>query len=606
MTFEMWITVGVLVVLVCFLMSTRVNTDVAVIGSLVLLLLFGVLDTATAFQGFVSPGPLMIGGLFVVAAGLRETGAIDRVAKLLLGSPNSLRMAQFRMMVPVSVLSGFMNTTAIVAMYLPIVSDWSKRIGFSPSKLYMPLSFSAILGGQLSQIGTASNLVVLGLFITWSTSPASDWFRDQGGDPLSSQAEFWGVAASGLPAMIIGTLFVVFASRWLIPDRVNIKTDSKDSRKYEVAMAVPAGSPMIGKSIEDAGLRALPGLYLFGIHRNSSDLHAVGPDEIIQENDRLLFTGILDSVVDLTRIRGLIPAEGDSGLPRANSLLVEAVVSNEAPFIGMTVKQCDFRNTYRAAIIGVFRSGEQVVGKIGDLKLRPGDTLLLDTSHGFSQRNQDNKDFYLVSDVMDARPVRHNRSLISIILLLGMITLLVTGWTDKVVAVWLCAILMIGTRCIPGSLARKAINWQVFLTIGGAIGLGAAVSASGLSDVIAEQFQTLVGVFGNSPRMALLLTILMTAILAQFITNYGSATIMFSIVMPVAQLLELSPYPFVFGLMAGAGCNFLTPIAYQTNLMVYGPGGYRFTDFMRLGVPLLIIVAICAVVMIPVFFPFEI
>ena len=187
-----------------------------------------------------------------------------------------------------------------------------------------------------------------------------------------------------------------------------------------------------------------------------------------------------------------------------------------------------------------------------------------------------------------------------------MITLLVTGWTDKVVAVWLCAILMVGTRCIPGSLARKAINWQVFLTIGGAIGLGAAVSASGLSDVIAEQFQTLVGVFGNSPHMALLLTILMTATLAQFITNYGSATIMFSIVMPVAQLLELSPYPFVFGLMAGAGCNFLTPIAYQTNLMVYGPGGYRFTDFMRLGVPLLIIVAICAVVMIPVFFPFEI
>ncbi|MDG2291118.1 MAG: SLC13 family permease, partial [Phycisphaerales bacterium] len=369
---------------------------------------------------------------------------------------------------------------------------------------------------------------------------------------------------------------------------------------------VPAGSPMIGRSIEDAGLRALPGLYLFGIHRNSSELHAVGPDQILEQDDRLLFTGILDSVVDLTRIRGLIPADGDSGLPRSTSLLVEAVVSDEAPFIGMTVKQCDFRNTYRAAIIGVFRSGEQVIGKIGNLKLRPGDTLLLDTSHGFSQRNQDNKDFYLVSDVMGARPVRHNRSLISIILLLGMITLLVTGWTDKVVAVWLCAILMVGTRCIPGSLARNAINWQVFLTIGGAMGLGEAVSASGLSGVIAEHFQTMVGVFGNSPHMALLLTILMTAILAQFITNYGSATIMFSIVMPVAQLLELSPYPFVFGLMAGAGCNFLTPIAYQTNLMVYGPGGYRFTDFMRLGLPLLVIVTICAVVMIPIFFPFAI
>ncbi len=606
MTFEMWITVGVLVVLVSFLLSSRVNTDVAVIGSLVLLLLLGVLDTTTAFAGFVSPGPLMIGGLFVVAAGLRETGAVDRVAKLLLGSPKTLRMAQFRMMAPVSVLSGFMNTTAIVAMYLPIVSDWSKRIGFSPSKLYMPLSFSAILGGQLTQIGTATNLVVLGLFITWSTGPESDWFRDLGGEPLSSQAEFWGVAASGLPAMMFGIIFILLASRWLVPDRVNLKVDSQDSRKYEVAMMVDQGSPLIGKSIEEAGLRALPGLYLFGINRDSTEIHAVGPNEILQENDRLLFTGILDSVVDLTRVRGLVPADGDSKLPRAKRLLVEAVVSDQAPFIGMTVKECKFRNTYRAAIIGVFRSGERVNGKIGDLKLRPGDTLLLDSSHGFSQANQDNRDFYLVSEVTGARSVRHDRSLISIILLIGMITLLVTGWVDKVVAVWLCAILMVGTRCIPGSLARSSINWQVFLTIGGAIGLGAAVSSSGLSTEIANHFQNLVAVFGNSSHMALLLTILMTALLAQFVTNYGAATIMFSIVMPVAELLHLSPYPFVFGLMAGAGCNFLTPIAYQTNLMVYGPGGYRFTDFIRLGLPLLLIVIICAVVMIPMVFPFEI
>ena len=205
----MWITVGVVALLVGFLMTTRVNTDVAVIGSLVLLLLFGVLDTTTAFMGFVSPGPLMIGGLFVVAAGLRETGAVDRIAKVLLGSPKSLRMAQLRMMVPVSIFSGFMNTTAIVAMYLPIVSDWSKRIGFSPSKLYMPLSYSGILGGQLSQIGTATNLVILGLFITWSASPQSDWFRDLGGAPLSSQDEFWGVAATGIPAVIIGIAFIL-------------------------------------------------------------------------------------------------------------------------------------------------------------------------------------------------------------------------------------------------------------------------------------------------------------------------------------------------------------------------------------------------------------
>ena len=505
---------------------------------------------------------------------------------------------------PVSVLSGFMNTTAVVAMYLPIVSDWSKRIGVSPSKLYMPLSFASILGGQLSQLGTATNLVILGLYIDWISSPDAAWSFNLGDGPLSSSAEFWGVMVAGLPSAIVGITFIALLSKRILPPRVKQYEISEDARRYEVVMRVESGASIVGTTIEAANLRSLPGLYLFGIERGSVMLHAVGPDECLQEGDLLHFAGVLESVVDLTRIRGLVPAEGDSGLHQSRRVLLEAVVSPEAPFIGQTVRECSFRTTYGAAIIGAFRSGVQRSGKIGDLRLEAGDTLLLDSSPGFVNLYKNSPEFYLVSKVEGGRVVRHDRAWVSALILIGMIILLITGWTDKVVAVWLAAMAMIGTRCLSGAVARSSINWQVFITIGGAIGLGTAVSTSGLATIGAEGFLDFASLLGDSPRLVLASVIVATALLAQFVTNYGAATIMFAVAMIISETLQLSPTPFIFGLMSGAGCNFLTPISYQTNLMVYGPGGYRFTDFMRLGVPLLVVVVCNATIFIPMFFPF--
>lgn len=604
MTFEMWITLGVLCLLVGSLVFTRVATDIAVIGSLVLLMLFNVVQPIDALKGFINEGLLMVGGLFVVAAGMRETGAISRIARNVLGRPTKLMVAQFRLMVPVCVLSGFMNTTPIVAMYLPIVSEWARRIRVSPSKLYMPLSFGGIFGGQLTLIGTASNLVVLSLFVNWFASSDSDWARELGSTGLSSEETFWGVAASGIPAAILGLSFIAIFSKWLLPVRIQQRDVTKDVRQYEVAMRVEAGAPIVGKTIEGAGLRALPGLFLFGIERAGHVLHAVGPDERLQEEDILLFAGVLDSVVDITRIRGLVPAEVKPDAEREKRVLVEAVVSNDAPFIGQTVREARFRSIYGAAIIGVFRSGEQLVQKIGDLRLAAGDTLLLDAPFSFTPTHRDSGDFYLVSIVEGGHVVRHNRAFIAITIMAAMILMLMTGWIDRVVAVWLAAVLMIGTRCVPGVRARSSINWQVLMTIGGALGLGAAVTASGLADVAGAGFYHFVSLVGESPRMVLFATVIGTALMAQLITNYAAATIMFSIAMASAELMGVRPEPFVFGVMAGAGCNFLTPLSYQTNLMVYGPGGYRFTDFMRLGAPLLVLVSICATIAYPIVFPF--
>ena len=607
MTIEIWITIAVLGLLVGFLLFTRVGTDVAVIGSLVLFMLFGIISTNEAVLGFVKDGPLMIAGLFVVAAGMRETGAIERLARGLLGRPRSLKGAQARLMAPVGVLSGIMNTTPIVAMYLPIVSDWARRIRQSPSKLYMPLSFAAILGGQLTLVGTASNLVVMTEYVPWIATPAADWARNLGSSPLSSEAEFWGVAASGVPACVFGMIFIVLCSRWLLPDRIKVRDVAEDARRYQVVMRVEPGSPIVGSTIEAAGLRSLPGLYLFGIEREENILHAVGAGEVLRADDRLMFAGILESVVDLRRIRGLVPADGDSGLDPNRRVLVEAVVSPEAPFIGSTVREARFRSTYGAAIIGAFRSGERLSGKIGDLRLQPGDTLLLDAGFQFTPTHRDSREFYLVSTVNGTQAVKHERAWIAAsilaLMVIGLMTADGTG-LSRVLVVWIAALAMVGTRCVNGSRARSSINWQVLLTIGGAIGIGAAVKASGLSDVAASLFLDLVRTFGDSPRLVLFATIIATSLLAQLVTNYASATIMFTVAMASAEMLGLRPEPFVFALMAGAGCNFLTPLSYQTNLMVCGPGGYRFTDFARLGIPLLLIVSITATALIPLFFPF--
>ena len=605
MTFEMWITLAVLCLLVGFLMFTRVGTDVAVIGSLVLLMLCGVLSTGEAFAGFIKDGPLMIGGLFVVAAGMRDTGAVERIAKLLLGRPKSLLNAQFRLMSPVCLLSGFMNTTPIVAMYLPIVSDWSRRMRFSPSRLFMPLSFAAILGGQLTLVGTASNLVVLTEYVPWIESPSAEWAHELGSSALSSNAEFWGPAVSGIPCAILGICFIAFFSR-LLAARIEVSDVAPDARRYEVVMRVEEGSSIVGSTIEQAGLRSLPGLYLFGIERQGNTLHAVSSQETLQSNDRLLFAGILESVVDLRRIRGLVSDEVSKDSAQ-RSVLVEAVVSPEAPFIGLSVRESRFRSTYGAAIIGAYRSGERLPGKIGDLRLRSGDTLLLDAGLDFTPTHKDSRDFYLVSTVTGAQNVKHERAWIALfilgLLLFGLMMADRTG-INRVVVVWFCALAMIGTRCVSGARARAAINWQVLLTIGAAIGLGAAVSSSGLSTIAASGFLEVTSLMGDSPRLAVFMMIITTSLLAQLITNYAAATIMFGVGMSAAELLGVRPEPFMFALMAGAGCNFLTPLSYQTNLMVYGPGGYRFTDFARLGAPLLLIVACIATAVIPVVFPF--
>lgn len=623
MTFapEAWFTIVIIGLVIAALMTNRISVDVAMVGGLTLLMvghfifgevlgMDGVLSVPDAIAGFAHQAIMMIGALFVVAAGLQETGGMQVIAQRLLGRPKTILGAQLRLMAPVALLSGFMNNTPIVAMYLPIVSDWAKKLRISPSKLFMPLSFAAILGGKLTYIGTASNIVVMGLFIRFLADPQErQWLDALGVTEPSSTVQFWGIAVIGVPTAVAGIVFIALTSKWLLPQRKPAEPVTLDARKYEVEMIVKPDSAIVGKTIEAAGLRHLPGLFLTQIERRGTVLWAVSPNQRIEADDRLAFVGVLESVVDLRKIRGLVPATDQvqklaiGSQPR---MFVEAVVSHNSPLVGRTVRKSKFRGRYNAAIIAVHRNGEHINAKIGDIVLKPGDTLLLDTHAGFVDAYRNSDDFYLVSTVEDSRPVRHERAWLALGILAALIVMLTVTSISPVIAAFLCAMAMITTRCVTGTVARAAINWQVLIVIGCALGMGVALQQTGAADVITHMILDLCARIGVSqnPHAMLFAMFMLAAVFAQLITNYGAAVLMFPIMMATARDLGVRPEPFVFCLMAAAGSSFMSPVAYQTNLMVYGPGRYRFMDYVKLGTPLTLIVAVIACTVAPLFFPF--
>ena len=610
MTIEAWITLSTIaMVVIALVLKKRIGPDLVMASGLVMLMLTSVVNWEDATKGFAGQPILMIAGLYVIAAALQETGGIGLIGRRILGRPSNLVTAQLRMMIPVAAMSAFMNTTPIVAMYLPMVNDWAKRLRIQSSKLFMPLSFASILGGQGSMIGTGSNLIIVVLFVNWWNDPP-DWVGALNVGPPSGVLAMWGSAWIGVPVAIIGIAFIVLTSKWLLPNRVTLSESREDWRKYEIKMQIEDDSPIIGKTIAEAELRSLPGLYLHAIIREDVFMRAVPPDEVLFKGDKLVFVGDVESVVDLRKIRGLVPAAKDYQEIDGRAItrrMVEAVIADSSPLVGQRVRDSNFRSTYNSAILAVHRRGKPRKKKIGDIILEAGDTLLIESDGNFLATWRHNQDFYLVSLVDNSRPPLHHKAWISLAILGLLIALLTTSTytgINIVAAVWFCGLFMVATGCIDGPSARKGINIQVLIVIGAAMGIGQAVDKSGLATIASNSLLDFTSSVGLGNHGTLFALFLLTSIAAQLMTNYGAAVIMFPIVIAAAEGLGVSPYPLVFTMMAAAGYNFLTPVTYPTNLMVYGPGGYRFMDFPRLGLPLMLIVAIVATLIAPIVFPF--
>jgi di/tricarboxylate transporter len=340
------------------------------------------------------------------------------------------------------------------------------------------------------------------------------------------------------------------------------------------------------------------------IDRENQVLAAPSSNVILHANDRLVFAGIVESVVDLQKLRGLTPATNQVyklDEPRTNRTLVEAVVSNTCPLVGRTIRESRFRTIYNAAVIAVARNGERLRKKIGDIVLQPGDTLLLEARASFAAQHRNSRDFYLVSRINDSAPPRHERAWVALVILAAMVVTVAAGWLDILNAALLAAGAMVITRCCTASTVLRAIDWQVLLVIAAAFGLGAAMEASGAAAVIAKR---LIGLAGANPHMTLVVIYGVTMLFTEIITNNAAAVLVFPIALSTAQQIGVSPLPFVFAIMMAASASFSTPIGYQTNLMVYGPGGYKFTDYFRVGGPLNVLLWLVAVIIIPRVWPF--
>ncbi len=491
---EGWVACATVLTVLVLLASTRIAPDFVLVGALTLLVAARILSPSQALSGLSNPGLATVGVLFVVAAGLVDTGAITAVSNRLLGNATSVAGAQTRMMFPVIAVSAFLNNTPVVAIFVPVLQDWCRRQGMSVSRFMMPLSYAAILGGTCSLIGTSTNLVVHGLVLEQTTLGPMGLFS---------------IAKVGLPAAIIGVAYILLMNRRLLPERRPPLTENSNAREYAIEMLLAETSPIVGKTIEEAGLRRLPGAFVAEIEREGSVLLAVAPTERLRALDRLVFVGAVGSVVDLMKLKGLTPAPDQLfklDTPRPERRLLEAVVSRVSPLVGQTIRDGGFRSRYGAVVIAVARDGERVRGKVGDIKLRPGDTLLIEARPTFLEQQRHSRDFLLVSEIQGASPPRHERALLATAILLGMVIAAAT-FADMLVAALVAAGLMVATRCTTSARARASIDWSVLAVIGASFGLGTSLEVTGAAEHLANRWLALAG---GGPWLALAAIYLVT------------------------------------------------------------------------------------------------
>jgi len=582
------LTGGIVTATLAALLFIQRAPDMVMIGGVVLLLAVGVLTPDEALRGMSNEGMITVAALFVVASAVERTGALASLVDRALGRPKSLASAQLRTMIGPGVISAFTNNTPVVALMVPAIRDWAKKHRLSVSKLLMPMNAAVVLGGLCTLIGTSTNVVVSGLVAA------------KRGAPL----EMFDITWLGVPLFACGLVYLIVASRTLLKDRRPPMSTSDDPRQYSLEMVVDPGSPLAGRTIEQAGLRHLDGLFLMEIDRGGHVIAAVAPTERLEAGDRLVFVGVIDSVVELQKIRGLRPATDQVFKlddPRSERVLVEAVVSPSCPLVGRTIREGRFRSTYGAVVIAVAREGERLQMKIGDIVLQPGDTLLVEAGTAFVDRQRSNRHFYLVSEVTGSTPPRHDKAWIACTVLAAMVLAAALDLVPMVAAALVAAGAVVALRCISSTEARRAIEWESLLLIAASFGLARAMEKTGLAGAMAA---STIGAAGDNPHVVLAAIYLVAMLFTELMSNNAAAVLTFPIAWQTAADLGVNPMPFVMAITVAASCGFATPMGYQTNLMIYGPGGYKFRDYVRFGGPLNLLVMALTVALAPLIWPF--
>lgn len=584
MTPDQIIVTLVIIFLIASLYKNLLGPGFTFVIGISVLGLFGILTPKEMLHGFANEQLTVILLLLLIGEIIRKTALIDSLFERFFKKTFSYRKFIFKLIFPVSGLSAVINNTPLVAIIMPYVHNWGRRNNIPPSKLLIPLSYAAILGGTATLIGTSTNLVVNGMV------------AEQTLFPDFKALEIFDFTPVGLTMAFIGGLYLIFFSGKLLPDKADpIESINTESREYIVEVKVAKGSQYHNKTIEEARLRNLKGLFLIEIIRQNKSISPVTPQTVIFEDDYLIFTGNTNTIADMIESnKTLQPSQLGMFARRDKTELVEVVVSPNSELVDKTVKDSNFRGRFDAAILAVHRNGERIRGKIGEVVLNPGDLLLLITGEDFKNRIQDSKDFFLLNNIRSIKKMPRLQSLLIVGGLLASIVLSAFRLVPLFNSLLVFLVILLLAKVASPKDIYKAVNFNLILIIALSLALGTAMVKTGIAGGVSHLFINLFKPYGI---VSLFIGIfIITNLLAAIITNIGAVAIIFPIAVSLASQLGANPKPFALLVAFAAAASFITPIGYQTNLMVYGPGGYTFKDFFRIGLPMTILFMIVAVV----------
>ena len=581
---DAWITIVTVLGMFTILLFTKWRSDLVFLGAIGVLYVTGVLDAKEAFSGFSSTSVITVGVLFVVVAGLTYTGVLQCIVKYLLGTPNSYSKAVTRLMLPVAVLSSFLSNTTVVSLFVNIVKMWAKKLGISPSKLLIPLSYASGMGGVCTLIGTPPNLIISGLY------------EEKTGEAMNILT----TTIPGLFCLAIGVLSII-AMRRLLPDRKVPESAFESTGEYTVEFLVPSDNPYIGKKLGQAGLFHVKGGSLIEMHHFDNVPMAITENEPIMGGDHLVYAGRIDELIDMANSHKLVSADHHIfSIDEVDDYrLHTAYITFGSSLIGTTIGGSTFEKDNNVMLAAVARRGERLNVAPREVELQAGDTLLLVCPKQINVNTAALKHDLQFFDSEDVPNIGYG-TLISSAIMIAMVALSAFGVLPLLQCAFLAAAAMLICRCCNMDQAMRAINWDILMVFAGSAVLGLAIQKTGIAECLANG---ILDVCGTNPLVVMTAVCFVGTFITEFISNTAAGAMFFPIMYEAAEKLGYDPFPFLVALMISVSSSFATPIGSPTHMLVYGPGGYRFSDFMRIGLLMNLIILAANILILNLVYP---
>ena len=578
MTIFVAITIALIIGKVLCMVYNKMPTDVLALVIIAVTLVTTTLTTEDALSCFSSPSVVLVGVLSAVGAGLTHSGVLQWIVKHVLGAPSGEKKALLRLIAPASLMSAFVSNMAVVQLLIPVVKMWGKRLSISPSKLLIPLSYASTLGGLCTLIGNAPNLVV------------AEFYAKRTGESMN----IFEPLIPGLFCMIVGIVSIVLFHR-LVPVRRSPEENFESSADYTVELLVPTECTHVGETVEEANLYSVPGGQIIEIVRFDHEVISPVPkDEFILGGDRLVYSGQINSILELRNSHGLVNATHhvfSVSEMNNNRKLQMASVDVNSPLIGHCMADINFEDDNGIVLVAVAREGERITGSPREVTLRPGDTLLLEGNKLRPDKFENNLNFF------DHVPLPQDgkKTLMASLIMVGMVLLSTFGVMPLLNSCFVAALLMGMAHCFSIEQLQRSINWKVLMVFAGSVCLGRAIDVTGIAQALANG---LLSITGTNTLLTLTIISFTVTFVTEFVSNTTAAAVFAPISIHAANTLGANPMAFVISLMLAVSCSFATPIGSETNTLVYGPGGYKFFDYLHIGLYMNIILLIANILIV--------